>query len=363
MSTITYGNCLLFHGGGLCPLSNRYLSKLAQAIEGEGVFRQTFMGFFSFECLLNPKEFIKQWNYSLKRKAQNSHGGFYGTNRDVNLTNPNLQKQAIETCRSLEITWIGVAGGDGSCRQVAEISKAFEAKGIHFFIPMPLTIDGIEGGFSLGLWPAVGKAYEILDDLAATNLQTRENGGFSVLFLEVQGRNRDDILANLLQEIVPKGTLGGISLADIDLFVLPTNYYWSSDKLVDAINGSKRRTLVIYSEGAKNLAPDKTSNYIADYITKRVVRKVRTSSVGYLSQMNKMNSFEENLIYDGLIRKSAPAIASCIEYGKSFVLQFDTDFSSPRVKPIDYWAKLNPREGQKPTLESQLEELLKKYIP
>lgn len=363
MSSTTYGNCLLFHGGGLCPLSNRYLSRLVQAIRREGIFEQTFMGFFSFECLLNPKEYIKPWTSSLKEMAKNSHGGFYGTCRGIDLIVPELQSQAIATCKSLGITWIGVAGGDGSCRQVAEISEAFEAEGIHFFIPMPLTIDGIEGGFSIGLWNAALESYDILDDIAATNLQTRDNREFSVLFLEVQGRNRDDILANLLQYVVNARKIGGIPLTDIDMFVIPANYYWNSDKLVDAINGSKKRTLVIYSEGAKNVEPDKTTDYISDYIIKRVVRKVRTSKVGYLSQMNKVDSLEKRTSYDEIIEKSASAIASCIKAGKAFSLQFNNELSAPNVKPVNYWAELNPREGQKPTLTPKLKGLLKKYTP
>lgn len=361
MSATTYGKCLLFHGGGLCPLSNRYLSTLADELKKKEIFEQIFMGFYSFECLLNPEEFIKPWDYSLKATAKKSHGGFYGTNRDVNLIDPELQKQAIATCKTLGINWIGVAGGDGSCRQVAEISEAFEAEGIHFFIPMPLTIDGIEGGFSLGLSPAVRKAYEVLDDLAATNLQTRENNGFSVLFLELQGRNRDDILAHLLKQVIDSDALGGIPLADIDLFVVPTNYRWDKNKLIEAIKGTKKRTVVIYSEGAKFPVND---------IIKAVGRKVRTSVVGYLSQMNKLIDLSDRITIDIVIEDSASVIAACMNDNKlgylantSFSLVFNYGNSLPRVEPIDYWAKLNPREGQKPTLSPELEELLKKYTP
>lgn len=350
MSSTTIGNCLLFHGGGLCPVSNQYLSTLADELKKEEIFERIFMGFFSFECLLNPEELIKPWNSSLKTKAESSPGGFYGTSRNIDLTEPELQSQAIATCKSLGITWIGVAGGDGSCRQVAEISEAFEAEGIHLFIPMPLTIDGIEGGCSLGLYSAVMKSLDVLDDLAATNLQTRDNREFSVLFLELQGRNRDDILANVLHFVVRVGDFacGRIPHADIDLFVVPANYGWNIDKLITAVNNSKKRTIVIYSEGA---------NIPIDYIMEEVKRKIRVSKVGYLSQMNKERIYRiERYI-------PVPIIKSAISAGKSFSLKFRDELSSPTIEPIDYWAKLNPREGQKPTLDPDLEELLKKYIP
>lgn len=363
MSTTTYGNCLLFHGGGLCPLSNRYLSKLANDMMNKGIFEQIYMGFFSFECLLNPKEYIKPWDESLKYSAKHSHGGFYGTSRNINLTEPELQKQAIATCKDLGITWIGVAGGDGSCRQVAEIHEAFEAEGIRFFIPMPLTIDGIEGGCSLGLQSAVKKSYEVLDDLAATNLQTRDNRAFSVLFLEVQGRNRDDILANLLETVIRDTTLGGNPLKEIDLFAIPANYPYDINKLIDKVRDSKMRTVVIYSEGAE---------FPVDYVIDCVKRKSRVSKVGYLSQMNKLiASFDEVTVFR-MVDESSSVIADCVRGSElydlannSFSLVFNYNFesSSPSVKPIDYWAKLNPREGQKPTLNPDLEKLLKKYTP
>lgn len=354
MSTTTYGNCLLFHGGGLCPLSNRYLSKLANDMMNKGIFEQIYMGFFSFESLLNPEEFIKPWNAELKEESKHSHGGFYGTSRGIDLTNPELQEQAIATCKSLGITWIGVAGGDGSCRQVAEISEAFEVEGIHLFIPMPLTIDGIEGGFSIGLQPAVNKSYEVLDDLAATNLQTRDNRAFSVLFLEVQGRNRDDILANLLENIIKMNGIAGILLKDIDLFVVPANYPYDINNLIEKVKTTKKRTVVLYSEG---------SNLPVGCVIEAIKRKTRISKVGYLSQMNRVDNFNERLIYDEVSERSVLSIAQCVKGNKSFALQFDDMYSSPKIKSIDYWAKLNPRGGQKPTLPKYLEELLKKYTP
>lgn len=354
MSGTTIGNCLLFHGGGLCPLSNRYLSTLAQGLKRKAIFEQIYMGFFSFECLLTPEEFIKPWNSCLKEKANNSLGGFYGTSRGIDLTDPKLQEQAIETCKSLGITWIGVAGGDGSCRQVAEISKAFEAEGIHLFIPMPLTIDGIEGGLSLGLFSAVAKSQEVLDDLAATNLQTRDNREFSVLFLEVQGRNRDDILAYLLKQVVDKRSLGGIPLADIDLFVVPANYCYDKDKLIAGVKSTTKRTVVLFSEGAE---------FPVDDIIKATGRKVRTSKVGYLSQMNQICLSADTYLCEEVIKSF---ILNAIPYmirGRSFSVRFDRKNIDPTFEPIDYWAKLNPREEQKTTLPKDLEKLLKKYTP
>lgn len=358
MSTTTYGNCLLFHGGGLCPVSNYYLSSLANEIGRQGIFEQIYMGFFSFECLLNSEEFIKPWSANLRDMCKKAYGGFYGTSREIDLTVPELQSQAIATCKNLGITWIGVAGGDGSCRQVAEISEAFEAEGIHLFIPMPLTIDGIEGGFSGGVLTAVQNSKRVLEDLAATNLQTRDNRKFSVLFLELQGRNRDDILANLMQIVEMQKSLGGIPLDDIDLFTIPANYYYDINKLIEEVKDSKKRTVVLYSEGAE---------FPLDYIIESVERKSRASKVGYLSQMSKIDfcsySFDQEICAKE-IEILGSQMKECIEKDKSFSMVLkDPYIYTSSIEPIYYWAKLNPREGQKPTLPKMLEELLKKYTP
>lgn len=354
-TTNNKGNCLLFHGGGLCPLSNLYLSTLAEALRKEEIFDSILMGFFSFECLLNPEEFIKTWDGWVKSKAEKAPGGFYGTGRDVDLTNPELQKIAIENCKALGISWIGVAGGDGSCRQVSEISEAFELEGIHLFIPMPLTIDGIEGGFSLGLEPAVRKSVEVLEDLAATNLMTRDNREFSVLCLETQGRNRDDILAHLLAYVTNAEQLGGIYLDDIDLFVVPANYPWNKDKLIKAIKGSTRRTIVLHSEGA--------TNFSVNELQQTVGRKCRATKVGYLSQMNTTISEKDQLAVKLTVESSIEFMKSA---RNSFSIVFDLNpeaVTRIRVENIDYWGKCNPRRGQKPTMSKDLEKLLKYYTP
>lgn len=355
-TTTNYGNCLLFHGGGLCPDSNAYLSTLAEAIRDTEMFEQVFMGFYSFECLLNPDEFIRKWDSHLKAQAILSPGGFYGTDRTVNLAKkPELKQQAIHTCKELGITWVITAGGDGSCRQVDEISKAFEAEGIHFVIPMPLTIDGIEGGFSLGLRPAVNKSFEVLNDLSATNLQTRHERKFSVLVLETQGRNRDDILANLLMRLVAEERIGGIPHSEIDLFAIPANYCWDKDKLVEHVNSSTKRTLILKSEGA-SVSRKELKDLFCE-------RKVRDAKVGYLSQMNTMVDKEEKLAIESCVNLAVHAIESGVKSGSSFSLVMEHENNVPSIEPINYFAIRNPRKGQVATLNGELELLLQRYTP
>ena len=63
------------------------------------------------------------------------------------------------------------------------------------------------------------------------------------------------------------------------------------------------------------------------------------------------------------VKNSIPLIESAINAKKSFSLLFDKFWMNPLMECIHYWAKLNPRKGQKPTLSKELEKLLKEYTP
>lgn len=364
MTRYTRNNCLLIHGGGLCPDSNAYLSRLAEELKDADLFERVFMGFYSFEALIKPEENIKEWNLKLKDEARKAKGGFYGTHRTVNLADTELQKIALETCKKMGIEWIFIAGGDGSSRQASEIADIFEANGVKLCIPMPLTVDGIEGGMSLGIRPAVAESLSILENLCATNFMTKDSkdgDGFSICLLETQGRNRDDILAGLLKAISEKETLGGILKDDIDIYALSANYEWSIDNLIDKTIHSTRRTLILVSEGAEDKVKDLKKDIKQRY--KEGHRKVRTSAVGYLTQMNDMmDPLEKNAIRQS-ISTGMPCIVEGMERGKSFSLVYESLYSTPAVESIDYYAGLNPREGQQATLSKELEALIKVYAP
>ncbi len=362
MKNATFGKALLFHGGGLCANSNRYLSRLAVELTEKKIFDGVLMGFYSFECLVKPDENIKEWSALLQDQAEHAAGGFYGTHRCVNLADPETQKIALETCEKMGIRWIFVAGGDGSSRQVAEVAEAFEARGIHFCLPIPLTCDGIEGGESLGVQPAAEVSFKVIEQICATNLQTKDGDGFSVAMVEVQGRNRDDILANVLKKVADAKTLGGIPTADIDIFWLPANYPWSLDVLFNRIVGVQRRTLILLSEGAAKQYDLKKKKDIKAMLDCQ--RKTRYTSVGYLCQMSDcITHLEANTIRQCISTAIPLIVQEVTEEGKSFSLVYQNLYSTPEVYDIAYYARLNPREGQVATLKKDLAALISFYAP
>ena len=59
-----YGNALLIYGGGLCDSANAVMRKTADQIVQTQLFDKVFVGFNSFEAMLNPL-FIKEWGQGI----------------------------------------------------------------------------------------------------------------------------------------------------------------------------------------------------------------------------------------------------------------------------------------------------------
>lgn len=366
------GNALLIYGGGLCDCANVFMQLLADRVSSGKCFDKTFIGFFSFEALLK-EEFIYEWNDDIRVRSEQSLGGFFGTCRGINLTDPILQSKAIKICKDRNISWIFVGGGDGSARQVAEISEAFEKEGIKFCFTLPLTIDGIEGGASIGMDQAVKISMKCIKYIMNSCLRTRNDGDFSVAIVELQGRNRDNILANVVMQLkeeqrqmVGHGYTEGIdkiiysNVGTIDIFAVPANYEWSMEKLSKAVNKSSKPTLVLYSEGAKiDGRKVKKSDFKNAFS-----RKTRDFAVGHLSQVNDQTEFSmDRWDIKTIVGKIYEVISQSLQYNKSFSIVMNSIYNSKiTTEPIDYFAKRNPKENQHPTLPKADEEALKEYI-
>ena len=176
-----------------------------------------------------------------------------------------------------------------------------------------------------------------------------DNGEFSVVAVELQGRNRDDILATVLQHFDRKGMIADWFLSKILLRVVPANYDTDDVVLIEEINSSKLPTLVMLSEGAELKISD---------LTKKITRKVRTVNVGHAVQSNGMTTLEDMERYNDWLT-DVTNIISRDPYGSYCIVN---DGISRYAEPIDYYAKLNPREGQDAELSPGLERLLWDYM-
>lgn len=344
----TKGKAIIIHGGGLVDPSKCVLMRLAKTLSKERVYDRIAIGKFSFEALLTPI-FISWYSDSLEEYVKDKRGTYFGTCRGIDLCNPILFEKAITCLKESDISTVIVAGGDGSSRQVAEISGAFMEKGINIIFPVPLTIDGINGGLSIGINEAVKESIRQIENIVSTALQTRDNGRFGVTMVEIQGRNRDDIMANVLKNILAKQKISDWTLSEIFLRVIPANFETNEDKLVNEINQSDEKTLILISEGAKIKMPQ---------LTEKLTRKVRSLVIGHPSQSNNMTSKGDIKIYNDWVDRACSIIAKD-PHGSYCIANKGGNLSK---WPIDYYAQLNPREGQKAEISLKLEELMIRYM-
>lgn len=339
------GNAIIIHGGGLVDCSSLVLMEFAARLNE--ICDKVFIGRFSFESLYQ-KEFWEIYNPALISEVRGKRGTYFGTARGIQIEGDRLD-ESINLLRSEGIKTIVVCGGDGSSRQVSEISKFFEAEGIHIIFPLPLTIDGINGGMSLGITQAVRESIRQIENMVSTSLMTRDNGKFGVVCAELQGRNRDDITANVLKYFIGKRRVADFDLRDLLIIAVPTNINTDEYRLYATINSSKKPTLVLVSEGA--------SISISD-IENHICRKVRKVVVGHQSQSNNQTTREDYEFISEWVNMAMYAIIA--NWGKSICISRD-ETGYFEAQPIDYYAKLNPREGQKSILPEKLANVLARY--
>ncbi len=360
-------NALVFYGGGLCDPAAYYIAEFTQNLKRQALFDKVYVGFYSFRCLVYS-DFIKEWSDSLYEEARKSSGGFFGSAREINLADsrkPELIKNAIKICKKLKIKWIFLAGGDGSARQMSEIVDSFEKAGIHFVFTMPMTIDGIEGGFSFGINAAVRVSIKRIIDCVSTSLRTLDGNKFPALTVILQGRNRNDILANVLYNLDKMDRIGDFTKDEIDIIAIPTGCDWRKDGggrlkpqyIVESdFEMYGKPKLILVSEGAK--FPNKGKN-----IEKYTRVKTRVSVVAHESQMNGFTSEGDRHDIDIMIVRSMNIIRKNMKRKKSYTIVINpTNFEMYCESP-HYFAEKNPRKGLHPKLALHLDECLKKYHP
>lgn len=343
-----YGNVLVSFGGGLIDCALQVILRIAKNLSEANIFDKIFIGEYSFESFYN-QNFLHLYNKDLIKKVKGARGTRFGTCRGINLTDPTLLIRSIQFLKANNITTIIVVGGDGSSRQVAEISAAFKTMGINIIFAIPLTIDGINGGKSIGMIPAVRESVRQTENMVSTSLMTRDNEKFGVVAVELQGRNRDDIMANVLLYFIEAGKIADIPLTDILLRVIPANIPFDEGKLINQVNNSLKPTLLLSSEG---------SGFNISNLKDKVSRKVRTAVVGHASQSNNMTTNADIEEYNLWIDEVSKHIISNPTDSYSLVMRNNKIMEMP----IDYYAVLNPRENQLPEMDAFLIYWLKKYM-
>ena len=360
------GNSLLCHGGGLCASSNAYLTKFADDLTGVEEVGKIYSGLFSFECFMNPDNWILPWE-KFRGKAINSPGGAWGTARGVIVEAPETVEKIIAACKARNITHWFIAGGDGSSRAAAAVAPMLAEAGIQVIVPQILTLDGANGIFPLGVAPAVDKAWETINDVVATCLQTRNNYRFAPVIIKIMGRNRNDPLSHLLAKVEEAGEIGGIQKEEMDIYALPANCedaVSKVEKMVKEISSKgDRRALILMSEGfaMSEVVKQAVESLTYQAMGKTYNVKVRTHEIGYIQQMSAY--CDVPALIEKIVQESIPVIREGLLSGEPFTVVRETLESAPYLGPIEYVATRNPKHSQVPELAPGLQAVLEKYTP
>ena len=347
-ATRVNGNAIIIHGGGLVEPSKFVLLEITRQLSEKNVYPKIYIGRYSFESLYTP-EFLLEYNEELETELESKRGTWFGTCRGIDLTDPILFSRALTCMKKRNVSTLIVAGGDGSARQCAETQELFERNGINIIFPVPLTVDGINGGDSIGITQAVREVIRQTENVVATSLETRDNGAFSVVIVETQGRNRDDIMANVLQHFHLNRKIADVDIEDILLIAIPANMKTDAQRLIERVNYSRRRTLILISEGADIKISD---------LTKGIKRKVRTVVVGHQVQSNNLMTDEDKKVYAQWIK----ILTDSIEANPIKSYSIVTSDEIIMQEELSYFAKLNPREGQIAEMQDNLVKLIEQYM-
>lgn len=342
------GNSIVIYGGGLADPAKDVMVRIGKELWESKVYDKVYFGKYSFLSLSDSSLWLEYNGRAFDEFISNKRGTYFGTCRGVDMTEPQVKFKAFEVLKKHNIKTVIVCGGDGSSRNCAEMEEEFKQNGINVIFAIPLTVDGINGGRSIGIDQAVRESIRQTENVAATSLETKDNGEYSVVTVELQGRNRDDILANVVKTLYRNKKVADCSLDDILLRVVPANYETNEDELIEEINSSKLRTLLLISEGAKN----KTE------IVKKITRKVRSVCVGHATQSNNLTTDEDMERYSNWLSDIARIISRDPYDSYSIV----NDGISRFKASLNYYARKNPRENQIATISSGLEAILKLFM-
>ena len=156
-------------------------------------------------------------------------------------------------------------------------------------------------------------------------------------------------MAHVLLHFIKIGKIADIPLADMLLRVIPANIPFDERKLIDEVNNSSKKTVLLSSEG---------SGINISNLQDKICRKVRTAVVGHASQSNNMTTDADIEEYNSWIDEVSMHIISNPDDSYSLVMR-NNEITE---MPIDYYAVLNPKEDQIPEMDAYLIYWLKRHM-
>lgn len=288
------------YGGGQIPSANFLMGSLIESLISFNCkvygIHKSFMG-------LSDKSSYELMSLCRSKLIQTQMGTYFETCRNVDPSSDQYYYKILKVLKDLHIHTLFVCGGDGSLRASSAFNHRCAIDNFKIKIVfIPCTIDGISGSKSIGIDSAVSESIRRVQCMMVNSFATLDPKlkGSRVPIIQLQGRDRNDILFDVMKRLEDNSFVGKYNMSDIDIICIPTGYSWSFVKVINAILQSERNTAIIVSEGA--IPTEKwwdaingkgVGNKLSNLIDASNIRKSNFDSIGYLSQTNHLISDNE----------------------------------------------------------------------
>lgn len=361
----------VLYGGGQIPSANIVLGKLIEWLISMNYIvygiRKSYMG-------LADEEGYEKFILEKAQQIQSQLGTYLEMCRKVDPSSKEWFNRITELLKKFDIHTLFICGGDGSLRGATD----FEAKCREIDFPMriifiPCTIDGINGSLSIGKNSAVAESIKRVEAMIVNSLATWDAGliGPRVPIIELQGRNRNDILLSVCEWLAKKEYIGRYKVSDINIICLPAGYEWSYAKLMETIINAQKPSVIIVAEGAIPLEPwweaisgEKVGHKLEKLINSikvngNPIKKANPDIVGYLSQTNDIIS-EQDIKRIDLWTLIAAQTLYLSDNGSKAIVDIG---KGPEWIELQDLADKNPNSEETVPLSTEEWELIAPYLP
>ncbi|MDO5556353.1 MAG: 6-phosphofructokinase, partial [Clostridia bacterium] len=359
----------VLYGGGQIPSANIVLGKLMEwLISMKCVvygIHKSYMGLADEAC-------YEKFTITKAQQIQKQIGTYLETCRNVDPSANEWFDRIIVLLSKFNIHKLFICGGDGSVRAATDFEKKCEEIGYDMRIMfIPCTIDGINGSLSIGRQSAIAESIRRVSSMIVNSFATWDAGliGPRIPIIELQGRNRNDIIVNVMKRLIKEEDIGRYKISDINLICVPSGHMWSYVKLINSILKTDKLTAIIVAEGAKPIEQwweaisgkgigEKLFNLInLSRVKGKPIKKANLDVVGYLSQTNDLISKEES---DEINLWTLAATIHATKCNSEVIIKKGTQIACIKLQDL---RQLNPNSKEPEILSEEDLKLLKPYLP
>lgn len=288
------GSIAILFGGGQIPQANFLMGEIIMLLI-ERVNTIIYGIHASYKGLISDKAY-ERMSIEKAKSIKKQIGTYFSTCRSFDPASDEYFDLILNQIISRNIKILFVTGGDGSARALKDLAKRLRQANCRVnIIFIPCTIDGLTGSIAIGIKAAVNESLRRIKLIAVNAFATFDNGlkGSRIAIVEMQGRNRDDILLTTFDKLLKSKRIGKFKISEINIFLIPSSWKWSIIDLLNKVQSLDTPTLILVSEGAKptegwfeQINGSSVAERISNMINSNKIRKSNYDVVGYLSQSN-----------------------------------------------------------------------------